>query len=138
MKKSVLILGAVLLVGTTAGAGEPDLAVLIDWMTGSFSSAAQAEADSAYYDIRLEMAPIWTDRDDAAWLYAEQAVAGMTDRPYRQRVYKVTATEDATSAVIVTSGRIESWARGFDDEGVQVWGAEKGACVFLRDAGKAE
>lgn len=33
MKKSVLILGAVLLAGTTAGAGEPDLAVLIDWMT---------------------------------------------------------------------------------------------------------
>jgi len=39
----------------------------------------------------------------------------------------------ATSEVIVAPGRIESWDRGFDDEGAQVWGAEKGAYVFLRD-----
>ena len=39
----------------------------------------------------------------------------------------------ATSEVIVGPGRIESWDRGFDAEGVQVWGAEKGAYVFLRE-----
>ncbi len=194
--------------GVTPAVFAADIGTLTKWMIGSFSSAAQAAVDSAYYDIRLEMAPIWTDRDDAAWLYVEQAVAGMTDRPYRQRVYKVTATGDgvfesavftlpdpekqvgawrdseplkhlspedleiregctvflehddggrfvggtddracvsglrgasyATSEVIVTPDRIESWDRGFDDEGLQVWGAEKGAYVFLRDAGKSE
>jgi hypothetical protein len=32
----------------------------------------------------------------------------------------------ATSEVTVGPGRIESWDRGFDEHGVQVWGAEKG------------
>jgi CpeT protein len=203
MKSNWLIWIFLLLAATPASAVEPDAALLASWMTGSFSSAAQAAEDSAYYDIRLEMAPIWTDRDDAVWLYVEQAVAGMTDRPYRQRVYRVSQAESgvfesavftlpepetqvgawrdpeplknlapedlelregctvflkhdgkgsfvggtegngclsglrgavyATSEVIVGPGRIESWDRGFDAEGSQVWGAEKGAYVFLRD-----
>ena len=52
-----------------------------------------AATDDAYYDVRLEMSPIWTDRDDGHWLYVEQAVAGREDAPYRQRVYRVTAGE---------------------------------------------
>ena len=38
----------------------------------------------------------------------------------------------ATSEVVIMPGRIESWDRGFDAEGHQVWGAEKGAYVFVR------
>jgi len=63
---------------------------LTDWLTGSFSSAAQAAADSAFYDIRLQMTRIWHHRSDAYWLYVEQAVAGHEARPYRQRIYRVT------------------------------------------------
>jgi hypothetical protein len=66
-----------------------DLDVLAGWMSGSFSSAAQAAADKDYRDIRLHMAPIWTTRTDGRWLYVEQAVAEKLDRPYRQRVYRV-------------------------------------------------
>jgi CpeT protein len=44
----------------------------------------------------------------------------------------------ATSEVIVSPGRIESWDRGFDADGVQVWGAEKGAYVFLRCGPESE
>ena len=176
--------------------------MLVDLMTGSFSSAEQAAADTAYYDIRLEMVRIWPERSDAHWMYIEQAVANHTDAPYRQRVYRVTEVEPdlyrsevfalptpedfagewlskdplrdltpddlipregcavylrreecgeyvgstigqgcastlsgaayATSEVMVGPGRIESWDRGFDAEGKQVWGAEKGAYVFLR------
>jgi hypothetical protein len=175
---------------------------LVDLMTGSFSSAAQAAADTNYYDIRLEMVRIWPERDDAHWMYIEQAVATHTDAPYRQRVYRVTEVEPglfrsevfalsapegfagewlsrdplrditpddlipregcavylrrddcgeyvgstighactsglggaayATSEVTVGPGRIESWDRGFDADGNQVWGAENGAYVFLR------
>jgi CpeT protein len=68
----------------------PDFERLLDWMSGSFSSAAQAAEDTAFYDIRLEMAPIWPQRDDGVWLYVEQAMAGYLDRPYRQRVYHLT------------------------------------------------
>jgi hypothetical protein len=97
MKKMLLILVSTLLLGVCAAhAAEPtaldDLAGV--FMTGSFSSAAQAAADPEYRDIRLHMAPIWLDRTDGRWLYVEQAAAGSLDKPYRQRVYHVTGPTD--------------------------------------------
>ncbi|MBM3308183.1 MAG: chromophore lyase CpcT/CpeT [Candidatus Eisenbacteria bacterium] len=76
--------------GVGVGGGPPLADRVAGLLAGSFSSRAQAEADSSYYDIRLEMAPIWAGRDDGRWLYVEQAVAGAEERPYRQRVYRVT------------------------------------------------
>jgi len=38
----------------------------------------------------------------------------------------------ATSLVTVGPDGIESWDQGFDAEGEQVWGAEKGPYVFLK------
>lgn len=38
----------------------------------------------------------------------------------------------ATSEVLLRPDRIESWDRGFDDDGQQIWGATAGAYVFLR------
>ncbi|MEM7519080.1 MAG: chromophore lyase CpcT/CpeT, partial [Planctomycetota bacterium] len=59
-------------------------------LCGSFSSAAQAERDPEnYVDIRLEVVPIWTEREDGPWLYVEQAAAVALERPYRQRVYQL-------------------------------------------------
>jgi hypothetical protein len=76
-----------------AMAGEPttdrELDTLIWWMTGSFSSEAQAQEDGDFLHIVLHMARIWADRSDGVWLYVEQAVASSTDKPYRQRVYRV-------------------------------------------------
>ncbi len=69
-------------------------ALLVDWMTGSFSSAEQAKMDSTYFDIRLEMIPIWEEYDEGAWLYVEQAAAEYLDKPYRQRVYLVEKVDD--------------------------------------------
>lgn len=68
---------------------DEELQTLARWMTGSFSSQAQAASDSTYFDIRLEMWPIWPQREDGVWLYVEQAVAGHEQEPYRQRVYHV-------------------------------------------------
>jgi len=65
---------------------------LVTMMQGSFSSEEQSANDSDYFDIRLEMKRIWLERTDAKWLYVEQAVASMKDKPYRQRVYKITNT----------------------------------------------
>lgn len=73
-----------------------DLATLDAWLTGSFSSSAQAAADTNYFDIRLRMAPLWTDRADGPWLYVEQATAAAQDRPYRQRVYRLRDDGDGT------------------------------------------
>lgn len=75
-----------------------DLADLHKRMTGSFSSAAQAAKDSAFFDIRLQMTSIWTDRTDGFWLYVEQAVASALTKPYRQRIYHVYQENDTTMA----------------------------------------
>lgn len=40
------------------------------------------------------MAPIWIDRTDGPWLYAEQARTVAPDHPYRRRVYQLAARPD--------------------------------------------
>ncbi|MEM7228750.1 MAG: chromophore lyase CpcT/CpeT [Planctomycetota bacterium] len=63
---------------------------LVSAMTGWFDSSAQELADpDNYFNIRLVMTPVWTAREDGAWLYVEQAAASALDRPYRQRMYHV-------------------------------------------------
>jgi len=175
---------------------------LLDLMTGTFTSSAQASADSAFFDISLVMWPIWEQDASAKWLYVEQALSARARQPYRQRVYRVQALPDgrfesrvyelpdpaayvhawedparfstlreddlilragcavylsyqdngcftgatkpntctstlygasyATSEVSICPGQIISWDRGWDASGKQVWGAEKGGYVFLK------
>lgn len=82
--------------GTNAPTDDAQLQQLKSWMTGSFSSAEQAAADTNYFDIRLEMVPIWPERTDAFWLYVEQAAAWSLERPYRQRVYRLSRRDAET------------------------------------------
>ena len=186
----------------TSTSSTAELDRLVRYMSGTFDSAEQAAADSAYYHISLRMAPIWPERTDGRWLYVEQAVANMADRPYRQRVYRVEQTgpksfashvytldeprefvgayapgearqaltfdrialkdgcavllekqangtyrgqtgtgtcasnlrgaQYAHSEVAVYKGQLISWDRGYDENGKQVWGAEKGGYVFVK------
>ena len=74
---------------------------LVDYMTGSFSSKEQAENDSNYFNIELEMVQIWKDRTDGPWFYIEQAVAESKDKPYRQRVYQLKNRDDLRIESIV-------------------------------------
>jgi CpeT protein len=154
-------------------------------MAGSYTSAAQAKADTSYF----------------AWFYVEQATASSKAKPYRQRVYHVKQVNDstftstiltikggerffgayadpvkleqipkdsletlegcditlvrrgrdyvgstndrdcpnkrgeatyATSEVTLRPDRMISWDRGWNDAGVQVWGAEKGGYIFIK------
>lgn len=73
-----------------------DLQVLQQRMTGLFSSRAQSLEDSSYYDIALHMEPIWPERKDGYWLYVEQAMARMLEKPYRQRIYHLTRQDKYT------------------------------------------
>lgn len=68
-------------------------AALFEMMQGSFDSGEQAAEDSAYYAISLHMYPIWPGRGQ--YLYVEQALAAMQDKPYRQRVYELRSVGDA-------------------------------------------
>ena len=82
-----------------------DLSLLLSYMTGSFSSQEQAQADTSFKDIRLQMVQIWKNQTDGYWLYVEQASAENLDNPYRQRVYHLTQLNDSTfkSAVYTIS-----------------------------------
>lgn len=68
---------------------DPGLVELARFMSGAFSSREQAEADADFLDIRLHMVRIWPHRADGIWLYVEQAAAASTQRPYRQRIYRL-------------------------------------------------
>lgn len=71
-----------------------DLNTLKDWMTGSFDSEEQSKVDTNFFNIHLEMVEIWKERNDAEWLYVEQAASWSLEKPYRQRVYKLSENED--------------------------------------------
>ena len=76
----ILLLGLSACASTNKGAD--DLARLTAWMTGTFSSEAQAKDDPDYYAIRMVLVPIWTERDDGPWFYVEQAAfASMSSSP---------------------------------------------------------
>lgn len=65
-------------------------------MQGNFSSEQQSKNDSDFFDIRLRMVPIWQADQNSFFLYLEQAVSTSTDKPYRQRVYRVEKVDDTT------------------------------------------
>ncbi len=184
---------------------EHDLADLLACMCGIFDSSAQNTRDpDNYFNVRLVMTPIWTAREDAHWLYVEQALVATLDKPYRVRIYRVSAADDgtfhsavftlpgdphhfadgtgrprpaieqlspesltpregctvvlrrdaassfvggtvgagcpsdrsgatyATSVISITPAGIDSWDRGFNAQGGQVWGATMGGYEFRR------
>jgi hypothetical protein len=66
-------------------------------LSGHYSSQQQSETDDRFFDVRLFMTPIWTERSGEHWLYVEQAMATALDKPYRQRVYRVLAGVDGSA-----------------------------------------
>lgn len=67
---------------------------LYELMQGSFNSAEQAAQDSSFFNISLHMYPIWEDRGH--FLYVEQAVNSMQNKPYRQRIYELERVDGKT------------------------------------------
>ncbi len=72
---------------------DTELDELFSLMQGSFNSEKQSISDSTYYNISLHMYPIWEDKGN--FLYVEQALNVMQNRPYRQRIYEVKRVNDS-------------------------------------------
>lgn len=106
-----------------SAAPQAEVAQLADWLEGSFSSQAQAQADPSYFDIRLRMGRIWTDRADGPWLYVEQARADLLDRPYRQRVYRLSRREDGRllSAIYTLPEPVSRFTGALDGDGAAIF-----------------
>lgn len=93
----LLIIASILIISCKpANTQHADLQKLKSWMTGSFDSKEQADLDTNFYNISLHMVQIWSERTDYAWLYVEQAASWALDKPYRQRVYRLSENEDGT------------------------------------------
>jgi CpeT protein len=139
----LLALSALVPDARAAGGTAKDLDRLAAWMTGSFSSAAQAQRDTSFFDIRLHAARIWPERTDGHWLYLEQARGDRLEQPYRQRVYHLTARPDGDfqSAVFLLPAPrrfVGGWqdpARfaGLTPDSLE---AREGCAVVLRAKGK--
>ena len=85
-----------------------ELKELFTLMQGSFNSEIQSQVDSAYYNISLHMYPIWEDQ--GYFLYVEQALNRMQNRPYRQRIYELTRLSDSTfSSAVYTLNADSLW-----------------------------
>lgn len=67
---------------------------LFSLMQGSYNSQVQSEVDTTYFNISLHMYPIWKDKGH--FLYVEQAINSMQNRPYRQRIYELTQIDSVT------------------------------------------
>lgn len=96
MRALSLFVNLILLTGMCGAGEEPappaadkELELLVSWISGSFSSAAQASSDSDYFDLSLSLTPIWSNSGDGYWFYVEQSLAGEQVQPYRQQVYRV-------------------------------------------------
>ena len=57
-------------------------------MEGSFVSERQSEQNPDYYNITLNLAHIWEDRE-GLWVYAEYGLTNNNEHPYDQRVYRI-------------------------------------------------
>jgi hypothetical protein len=79
---------------------DAELDIVFKMMQGSFNNAHQAYVDSSYYNINLEMVPLWKESGER-WLYVEQSLSNDKENPYRARVYKLDRVDEQTIASAV-------------------------------------
>jgi len=94
-------------------ASDNQLELLANYLSGSFSSTAQAASDSNFFDIHLNVVRIWPTRLDGIWLYVEQAAAISLNNPYRQRIYHLYQTGDNYVSAIYTIANQEAVIGGY-------------------------
>ncbi|MDF1694845.1 MAG: chromophore lyase CpcT/CpeT [Saprospiraceae bacterium] len=117
---------------------EDGLSSIQEMMIGSYDSSLQEREDSSYYNISLHMFPIWSHRDDGTYLYVEQALTSLQDRPYRQRVYKLEKLKDGRLVSHVYTLKFDSLFIGkwkdpsfFDTFGLSILDVRDGCEVVL-------
>lgn len=116
-----------------------ELLQLVEYMTGDFSSLAQSQRDSDFFDIRLHIRPIWTGDKANHWLYVEQATATAESKPYRQRVYKVESdVSGGFKSIVYTLPDPAAWAgkyktpEAFNSLKPETLSLREGCTVFLK------
>jgi CpeT protein len=134
----------VVLALSLAACQTPASARVAKLLSGSYTSAAQAKADPEYFEVHLHMTPIWTSRSDGQWLYVEQAMATALDKPYRQRVYRVTDSDDGAVVSMVFElpnavDRVGAWRTpaAFEVDSPDKLVGREGCLIRLEPSGEA-
>ena len=110
--------------------GNSDLDSLASWLSGSFSSQVQAQGDTNFVNVRLEMIPIWPDRRDGYWFYVEQALANYPQKPYRQRIYHVSRVNDSTFQSNIYLLNSPEQFIGFWEKGISLTNLSPDSLIF--------
>ncbi len=137
-----LVFGGLLL--ASCQQGDDDFEILQSWMTGSFSSEIFSFA------APLRFAGAWREEAPLASLSPDSLAVRVGGAVILSRQpdgsFTGTTVDDncqsslrgatyATTEVRIRADRLESWDRGFDAAGEQVWGATTGGYVFIRKSG---
>lgn len=71
------------------------------WLSGDYTNAQQASANSDYGNLVLHIGRIWPDAETGIWMYMEEADAAMPEKPLRQRVLFLSEISDGEYSVDV-------------------------------------
>jgi hypothetical protein len=103
-----------------------ELATLVWWMMGSFSSRAQSQEDPDFLHIVLHVTRIWRGRPDGK--FEGSTLGRLCSSHLRGSTW-------ASSEVVIGPDGLVSWDRGWDDDGAQKWGSVKAGYRFDRVGG---
>ena len=73
----------------------PDLEQMVEWITGSYTSAEQAGKDKAYKSTSLNNVRIWPDAANGAWVYSEESLNSDPENPINQRVFFISEINES-------------------------------------------
>ena len=73
------------------------------WMCGSFESDMPVGRNSDTLRVGLNACPIWPDREDGRWLYAERTAIGASSRSDDQHIHRIRNDAQGTLLVEVFS-----------------------------------
>lgn len=86
-----------------------DAAAVAALLQGHYDSRDQAARDKDYRAVAVTVVPVLAGRDDGHWLYVEQAIVDLPDKPYGQRVYRL--HDDDDGEVLAEAHAIDDPAR---------------------------
>ncbi|MBF2064421.1 MAG: chromophore lyase CpcT/CpeT [Calothrix sp. C42_A2020_038] len=80
----------------------PQLLALANYLSGEFDNREQALADPAWYvHLHLWQVPVPVFSEDSITIFAEQASVVSLDQPYRQRIMRLSATDNPEAPIQV-------------------------------------
>jgi CpeT/CpcT family (DUF1001) len=81
-------------------AGQAGLSLLVLFLTGTFETVPQQAGVGDSTPIKVRQARFWADRTGEYWMYSEYSRPGEGERPFIQRIYRLTESNGVITAAI--------------------------------------